>query len=126
VRSGAGWLLLGLWACGDDGGSDSSGPAGTDDSDSSPPKPPALELDGDAAAGAEIFQKTCGTAQCHGPDGSGGSTNAEDLSQVVPKRSDLYIVTVMTDGYLVMPPQRLADQQMADVLAYLRQEWGGP
>jgi mono/diheme cytochrome c family protein len=117
--------LLALSGCGDSG-SDSTGggPAGTDDSDSSPPLPPALELDGDATAGGKIFETTCGTAQCHGPDGSGGSTNAEDLRKVVPLLTDVFIVTVMTDGYLVMPPQRLEDQQMADVLAYLRATWG--
>jgi mono/diheme cytochrome c family protein len=122
VRAWA-WLLLAACSA---NGSDSSPSTGGDDSDSHPQdKPPALLLEGDPSAGSKIFQETCGTAVCHGPDGSGGSTDAEDLSIVVPKRSDLEIVNVMTDGYLVMPPQQLEDQQMADVLSYLRQQWGG-
>lgn len=124
MRSAAWWLLL-MCGCGDTGSDSTEGPAATDDSDSSAPEPPALKLDGDAAAGAKLYQTTCGTAQCHGPDGSGGSTGAENLQEVVPLLTDLFIVTVMTEGYLVMPPQRLEDQEMADVLAYLREEWGG-
>jgi mono/diheme cytochrome c family protein len=118
------WLLVAGCSA---NGSDSSPSTGAgDDSDTDPQnKPPALLLDGDPSAGSKLFQKTCGTAICHGPDGSGGSTDAEDLSVVVPKRSDLEIVNVMTKGYLVMPPQQLEDQQMADVLSYLRQQWGG-
>jgi mono/diheme cytochrome c family protein len=107
-------------------GSDSSPSTGGDDSDSDPNEThPVLLLDGDPAVGAKVFAETCGTAACHGPDGSGGSTNAEDLSVVVPKRTDLEIVNVMIDGYLVMPPQRLEDQEMADVLSHLREQWGG-
>jgi mono/diheme cytochrome c family protein len=108
-----------------DSSTDSTG-ATTDDSGTNPNQtPPALELDGDPKAGATIFEKTCGAATCHGPDGSGGTTNAKDLREVVPELSDRKIVKVMTAGYLVMPPQRLEDQEMADVLAYLREEWGG-
>jgi mono/diheme cytochrome c family protein len=125
VRSSAlTWLFLA--ACSANGSDSSPSTGGGDDSDSHPnDKPPALLLDGDPATGSKIFQETCGTAICHGPDGSGGSTGAEDLSVVVPKLSDLDIVTVMTNGFLVMPPQQLEDQQMADVLSYLRQQWGG-
>ena len=120
------WTVLFVCAC-TTGGSDSS-PSGSagDDSDSVPDdKHPALLLVGDPSAGAKIFEKTCGTAVCHGPDGSGGSTNAEDLRVVVPTLTDAEIVDRMVDGYLVMPPQQLEDQQMADVLSYLRQQWGG-
>lgn len=125
------WALLfvsgcGLSGCGD-AGADSHPPSTVDDSATSHTGdvPPALELEGHPAAGETIFEKTCADANCHGPDGSGGSTNAEDLRKVVPLLSDLLIVEAMTDGYLVMPPQRLEDQEMADVLAYLRQRWGG-
>ena len=118
------WLIVA--ACSANGSDSSPATGGGDDSDSHPQnKPPALLLDGDPSAGSKIFQKTCGTAICHGPDGSGGSTNAEDLSVVVPKLTDAQIVDRMTNGYLVMPPQQLEDQQMADVLSYLRQQWGG-
>ena len=125
VGSRIAWTVLFLCACPVDG-SDSGPSGGGDDSDSRPGNtPPALLLDGDPAAGAKIFAKTCGTADCHGPDGSGGSTDAEDLREVVPTLSDRVIVNRMVDGYLVMPPQQLEDQEMADVLSYLRQEWGG-
>jgi len=125
VRSSAViWLIVA--ACSANGSDSSPATGGGDDSDSHPQnKPPALLLDGDPSAGSKIFQETCGTAICHGPDGSGGSTNAEDLSVVVPKLTDAEIVDRMTNGYLVMPPQQLEDQQMADVLSYLRQQWGG-
>ena len=121
------WIWFLLTACSANGSDSSPSTGGGDDSDGHHHnnKPPALLLDGDPSAGAKIFQETCGTAICHGPDGSGGSTNAKDLSKVVPKLTDVAIVTVMTDGYLVMPPQQLEDQQMADVLSYLRQQWGG-
>ena len=125
MRSSA-WTWLLVAACTANGSDSNSSTGGGDDSDSDPQnKPPALLLDGDPSAGSKIFQDTCGTAICHGPDGSGGSTDAEDLSVVVPKLTDLEIVNRMTDGYLVMPPQQLEDQQMADVLSYLRQQWGG-
>ena len=121
------WTLLLLIACSASGSdsSPSTGGGGDDSDTHTHTKPPALLLTGDPAAGSKIFQETCGTAICHGPDGSGGSTNAKDLSKVVPKLTDATIVNVMTDGYLVMPPQQLEDQQMADVLSYLRQQWGG-
>jgi mono/diheme cytochrome c family protein len=126
VRATA-WIWLLVAACSANGSdSNPSSTGGGDDSDSHPQnKPPALLLDGIPSAGSKIFQDTCGTAICHGPDGSGGSTNAKDLSKVVPKLTDVEIVDVMTNGYLVMPPQQLEDQQMADVLSYLRQQWGG-
>jgi mono/diheme cytochrome c family protein len=125
VGSRIAWPLLFLSSC-TANGSDSSSATGGDDSDSTPQEEhPVLLLEGDPGAGAEIFAKTCGTAICHGPDGSGGSTNAEDLREVVPTLTDLEIVDRMVDGYLVMPPQQLENQQMADVLSYLRQQWGG-
>ena len=121
---GVAWTVLVLFAC-TANGSDSSASAG-DDSDSRPDeKTPVEKLDGDPSVGAKIFAETCGTAACHGPDGSGGSTDAEDLRVVVPTLSDREIVNRMVDGYLVMPPQHLEDQEMADVLSYLRQQWGG-
>ena len=122
---GVAWTVLVLFAC-TTNGSDSSPSGVGDDSDSVPPeKHPALLLEGDPSDGTKIFKETCGTAVCHGPDGSGGSTNAEDLRVVVPKLTDAEIVDRMVNGYLVMPPQQLEDQQMADVLSYLRQQWGG-
>ena len=72
-------LALGLLvtACWGSGSDSSPSTGGGDDSDSHPnDKPPALLLDGDPVAGSKIFQDTCGTAICHGPDGSGGSTHA--------------------------------------------------
>ena len=120
------WIWLLVTGCSANGSDSSPSTGGGDDSGGHHQnKPPALLLDGDPSAGSKIFQETCGTAICHGPDGSGGSTNAEDLSVVVPKLTDREIVDRMTNGYLVMPPQQLEDQEMADVLSYLRQQWGG-
>lgn len=101
-------LLTTTLACdsGDDGG-------GGDDNGA------ILGLTGDAAAGQTVFTAgMCSSAACHGTDGNSGSAPA--LSTVVSSRSDDQIINSVLDGKAGMPPQDLTDQEMADVLAWLR------
>lgn len=83
-----------------------------------------LELTGDAAAGQTVFTSgMCSTAACHGSDGNSGSS-APPLSDVVSGRSDEQLIDSVLDGRGAMPPQDLSDQEMADVLAWLRESFG--
>jgi mono/diheme cytochrome c family protein len=78
----------------------------------------ALELQGDASRGESLFAFHC--ASCHGGDGSGGSQGV-DLREEVPHHSDRELVGLMANGKGTMPAPGLSDQQIADVLAYLRE-----
>jgi mono/diheme cytochrome c family protein len=108
VIGAAAWVFGGPVACGDKGGDSADDPYA------------ALELEGDEAAGSTVFSNTCGSSLCHGPDGAGTDTDAEDLREKVPSYDDKQIVDIVTNGYEAMPPQYLEDQEIADVLAYLR------
>jgi mono/diheme cytochrome c family protein len=103
--------LLALAACGDNGG-DSAG----------------ADLVGDPAAGKTIFSQTCAQSNCHGPDGTGSdpSSSADDLNQVVPGLSDAEIEVRIKEGFgLMAPVGGLSNQDVADVIAYVRQTFGG-
>lgn len=82
---------------------------------------PALTLEGDATAGATVFADTC--AVCHGESGEGGTGPA--LTDEVPEKSDEELVDIIRNGYEEMAPVDLEDQEIADVLAYLRDTFGG-
>ena len=99
--------LLALAAC--DKGGDSAG-----------------DLVGDPVAGEKVFQSTCAQVNCHGPDGTGSdpSSDAKDLNKVVPGLSDAEIELRITDGFGLMAPVGLSPQESADVIAYVRQEFG--
>ena len=101
--------LLALAAC--DKGGDSAG----------------SNLVGNPAAGATVFTATCAQVNCHGPDGTGSdpSSQADDLNKVVPALSDDEIALRVNDGFgLMAPVGGLSDQGVADVIAYVRQEFG--
>jgi cytochrome c551 len=96
-------LPLMLIACGDKDGD--SGGAAT----------------GDAASGETLYSSNC--AGCHGADGTGVS--GPDLtSGLVSGLSDDAISDVVANGEGSMPAILSDDQDIADVVAYLRQEWG--
>ncbi len=97
-------LLLGLAACG-----------GRDPDD-------ILALDGDPAAGAEVFASRC--ARCHGDDGR-GTERGPDLAEEVPDASDEDLVDQIVNGGWDMPAIDVTDQEAADVLAFLRETFGG-
>ena len=82
-----------------------------------------LALSGDSAAGEAVFTANC--TSCHPADGSEGFGPA--LSEEVPEHSDEDILDQVINGEGSMPPfgDALTDQQMADLLAYLRATFGG-
>lgn len=98
---------------------------GEDDDDGGTIDPARIEailaLPGDVTAGEAVFAR-CAAASCHGPDGNSGS--GSPLSDEVPDLSDEGLVDVVLGGEEAMPPQALTDQEMADVLAYLRETFG--
>jgi disulfide bond formation protein DsbB len=110
-------LAVLLAACG--GGGDGNTPAG-----------PA----GDAAKGQTVFAGTC--SSCHGPDAKGLPGLGKDLttSEFVRTQSDVDLVNFIKVGRpasdpanttgVDMPPKggnpALTDQDIADVVAYLR------
>ncbi|MCK6521874.1 cytochrome c [Myxococcota bacterium] len=80
-----------------------------------------LALTGDSTAGATVFSNTC--AGCHGADGASGY--AANLVEEIPEKDDAFIVGVIINGYEGgMPAQDLSDQEVADVLAYVRATFG--
>lgn len=90
-----------------------------------------LGLEGDTMRGTTVFTAHCGAADCHGPDGQGGTMAPppgppQPLRDLVPARTDEAIVNVMRMGLGNMDPleDTLSDQEMADVLAYVNATFG--
>ena len=80
-----------------------------------------LALTGDATAGGTIFGNVC--AACHGADGASGY--AANLVEEIPSKDDAFIVDIIINGDGGgMPAQDLSDQEVADVLAYVRATFG--
>lgn len=105
-----------LPACDDEGGDEGGGnvdPARID---------AITALSGDAAAGETVYAR-CSASTCHGSDGDSG-TGGSRLSAEVPAQSDEGLIEVVLGGYETMPAQNLSDQEMADLLAYLRSTFG--
>lgn len=115
-------LALGTTACADDEDTSSTGDNGR--------VATILGLSGDVTAGSSEYTTSCGTSSCHGADGSGSST-ARDLNQVVSTLSDEKLVDVILNGSVangsVMPglASQMSDQEIADVVAYCRDTFGG-
>lgn len=115
-------LALGTTACADDEDTSSTG-----DGDR---VATILAISGDAAAGTAEYGSSCGQSSCHGSDGSGSAT-ARDLNQVVPTLTDEKLVDVILNGSVangsVMPglASQMSDQEVADVVAYCRDTFGG-
>jgi cytochrome c5 len=88
---------------------------------------------GDPVRGATVYSQTC--IACHGADGKGTIPGIPDLTSAKGRltKTDDILLTNMIMGYqsegalMAMPPKGgnpdLTDQDMADVLAYLRQEY---
>ena len=108
-------------ACGDkDTGTDSG--TGDDSGAGDSEVDAILALTGDATAGATTFSNVC--AGCHGADGASGY--AANLVEVAPTLDDAVIVGTIINGDSTggMPAQDLSDQEVADVLAYVRATFG--
>lgn len=81
-----------------------------------------LSLDGDVAAGETVYNATCGAVSCHGPNGNDGPK--PDLTDEVPEKDDEALASIVRFGDGDMPAQtRLTDQDVADVIAYMRDRW---
>ena len=107
--------------------SETSTTGGTDERTSA-----ILALTGDTAAGQTSFEGSCGLGapSCHNGDGTNTSTSgvgdAADLTEEASSFTDEFIVKTILDGQGSMPPQdTLDDQKIADIVAFIRSEWGG-
>jgi mono/diheme cytochrome c family protein len=80
-----------------------------------------MALTGEVAAGELLYLENC--ADCHLEDGSGD--RGPSLIFHVPKHPDRYLVDLILGGKGDMPAfDELGDQDVADVLAYLRGTFG--
>lgn len=81
---------------------------------------PALALTGDEVAGETVFANNC--SGCHGGDATGGI--GPDLTTLVSGLSDEDIVLTIAEGSGNMGAVGIDDQEIADVLAWLRANFG--
>lgn len=107
---------IGLAACGDETADDGAF------------SHPALSLTGDPAAGAAVYGSFCAT--CHGTSGEGVTGTGPAMTERIPSLSDEQIVKSIVEGtegsgnFGPMAPVNVgSDQSIADVLAYVKQEW---
>lgn len=79
-----------------------------------------LALDGDALAGADVYDIEC--SACHGLNGEGGS--APTMAAAVEGHDKASLIAVLLEGEGSMPSfEDLSDQDLADVAAYLDETW---
>lgn len=77
---------------------------------------PALDLTGDSTAGEAVYAANC--SGCHGADATGGI--GPDLTEHSGNLSDEEIVLTIAEGSGNMAAVAISDQEIADVLAWLR------
>ncbi len=82
---------------------------------------PILLIAGDVPCGAIVFVDHC--TECHGPAGE-GTDDGPDLAAHVPFHTDLGLAALLANGGDDMPDPELTNHQAADVLAWLRDEFG--
>ncbi len=81
-------------------------------------------LDGNVTGGQTVYSQTCGLTSCHGPNGNDGAANAGDLPTLVPTKTKEEIIDIVINGTGDMVPQsQLSDQQVADAVAYVQDQW---
>lgn len=90
----------------------------------------AQAIRGDAKIGQTIYQQQC--LRCHGPKLDGNGPDSQDLivrpadlrSQATRSKTDWELLVAMSNGVLFSPMHsfrgKLTDQQMLDVLSYIR------
>jgi cytochrome c oxidase subunit 2 len=109
VRSLCVAALLALTACGSAGGTD----AGATRNDT------LAALTGDATAGKTVYDANC--ASCHRADGTGLPPTYPALASYAKTWTKPQFFTLLLDGKGLMSSYKtLADQQLADVVEYVR------
>ncbi len=81
-----------------------------------------IRLEGAVEDGEAAFVGSC--APCHDLAGDEAKVGPA-LRPIVPEATDEELVTIMACGFVSMPPSNVDDQQAADVLAWLRDTFGG-
>lgn len=99
-------LPLMLIACGDKG--DDTGAA-------------AAAVTGDAASGEAKFASSC--AGCHGADGT-GVTGPDLTTGLVSDHTEAELSDIIANGSGGMPPITSEEQDVADIVAYIVDQWG--
>ncbi len=83
--------------------------------------------DGDAAAGKAVFDAKC--KMCHAADGKGNAAIAKKMNMTFPditaketqsKSDDVLKKRVVEGGKQMKPVKGLTDQQVTDVIAFVR------
>lgn len=81
-----------------------------------------IDLVGDPVRGGNpLYANIC--ARCHGADGAGVAGKGPDLRPIVPARTDRQLADTILYGTAAGSPAfgpSLTDQEVADLLAYLR------
>jgi len=87
----------------------------------------ALAGGGDATAGKAVFDTKC--KMCHGPDGKGNAALAKAMNVTLPdmtsqatqsKSDDAFKKQIAEGGGKMKPFKGLTDQQITDVIAFIR------
>jgi hypothetical protein len=79
---------------------------------------PPQDLDGRVDCGEEIYINYC--ANCHGGQGQ-GTSNGQGLIGHIQGHSDVQLIQSIVYGEGTMPPMNLENQEVADVVAYMRE-----
>lgn len=90
-----------------------------------PPSKPSSQWTPQEARGAAVFQHDC--SRCHYPTSTQGMhgpglqaiTKVKAMPSGMPPTND-NLIDVIVHGRGMMPPTQLTDQQLQDLLAYLR------
>ncbi len=77
----------------------------------------------DPAAGATVYTASC--ASCHAADGTGAVAGAADLTVRVPAMTDADLENAVNNGVGTMAPVTLSAADLADLIAHLRDTFGG-
>ena len=81
---------------------------------------PPQDLEGRVDCGEEIYINYC--ANCHGGQGQ-GTSNGQGLIGHIQGHSDVQLIQSIVYGEGTMPPMNLENQEVADVVAYMRENF---
>ena len=75
------------------------------------------QLTGRVDCGEEVYMRQCAT--CHGAQGE-GTENGQVLQGHIQGHGNFDLIQSIVYGEGTMPPQNLENQEVADVIAYMR------